>query len=73
MVIVKTVLVWNLFSSSMSRFPKSYIAALLSENPFDCDFREGTIMLGAVCFSEHGNICKVSMLAAPPTDSCRSE
>ena len=52
MVIVKTVLVWNLFSSYRSRSLKSYIAVLLSEPLFDGDLIEGTIMLGTVCFRE---------------------
>ena len=73
MVIVKTVLVLNLFSNSRSCSLKSYIAFPLSRDPLDCILNDGAIMLGTVCFSEYGSICRVSMLAAPPTDSWRSE
>lgn len=73
MVIVKTVLVWNFFSSAWSSSLNSYSTLLAFRDPVDCNLNDGAIMLGRVCFSEYGNICKISMLAAPPTDSWRSE
>lgn len=73
MVIVKTVLVWNLASSSWSSSLNSYKALLFFRDPVTCNLNDGAIMLGRVCFSDNGNICRGSMLAAPPNDSSKSE
>ena len=72
-VIVKTVLVWNFLSSSKSSCLNSYSVSSFFKETGDNALNDGATTLGRVCFTEYGTICRVSILEASPTDSCKSE